>query len=270
MEGILRIVRPGGFALGSVAIHAAIAWSFFVVAQPSNRRFLGQTELIDVTVEPALGQAHGKKDGRGLGSRVPASLVEHRPQPPLNRPPPPTRAAAFQPQAPDPGIPVDKHSPWPTRPEGSVHPQAPGPMAAGPVPDPGTPVGTANVAPALGSPDGTLNGTGLGPPKPRMSPQYKGMLAGWFSARFVVRGLGMPFEELRKLRTTTTVNVSPDRRVTSFTVGASGNGAFDEQVRRTLSEIQASGVALPPPTDDSVLPPSFPIAFQCKDERRCM
>jgi hypothetical protein len=103
-----------------------------------------------------------------------------------------------------------------------------------------------------------------------MTPQYKGMLAGWFAARFTTRGLGLPFEELKKLRVRASVSLSPERRVTSFSVGSSGNGAFDEQVRRTLNDIQASGLSLPAPPDDSVLPPSFPVSFQCTDERRCL
>jgi hypothetical protein len=96
-----------------------------------------------------------------------------------------------------------------------------------------------------------------------MTAQYAGLLAGWFGARFNVRGLGIPDDELRKLSAGVSVSISEDRRITGFSLArSSGNAAYDEEVRRTVAGIQASGVQLPEPPDGNPPPPSFTVNFR--------
>jgi hypothetical protein len=96
-----------------------------------------------------------------------------------------------------------------------------------------------------------------------MTPQYAGQLAGWFGSRFNVRGLGLDPEELKKLSVGVSISMSPDRRITSFSLrGSSGNAAYDDEVRRTVAGIQAGGAALPEPADGSTPPATFSVRFR--------
>ena len=96
-----------------------------------------------------------------------------------------------------------------------------------------------------------------------MIAQYAGLLAGWFGSRFNVRGLGIPDDELRKLSASVSISISEDRRITGFSLARpSGNAAYDEEVRRTVAGIQASGVQLPEPFDGNLSLSSFIVNFR--------
>ncbi len=100
-----------------------------------------------------------------------------------------------------------------------------------------------------GAPDGVKEGTETDPLKARAVSQYRVKLIGWFNARF--KQPDIPCDELKALRSGVTVSVGGDRSVSGYSIrGASGNAAFDEQVRATLD--RAKGEELPPP------PPLYP------------
>jgi len=96
-----------------------------------------------------------------------------------------------------------------------------------------------------------------------MTSQYAGLLAGWFGARFNVRGLGLEPDQLRQLSVLVSISISAERQITGFSLGGtSGNAAYDDEVRRTLAGIQSSGVSLPEPPDGSVPPTNFSVRFR--------
>jgi hypothetical protein len=246
-----------GWLFGTVSLflHCAAFGVVVFGAHPASSQ-ASERDLIDVSVEPALGSPRGTLEGSGLGSHV-ESTVQQRPSP---------RAAAQKAQRTDPdGVPSPSASVQaPAGPASSaVASTQPEPQPGASQGDPATPAGSANVAPGLGRPDGTPNGTGTDAPKPRMTPQYAGQLAGWFGSRFNVRGLGLDPDELKKLSVAVSISMSPERHVTGFSLrGSSGNSAYDDEVRRTVAAIQSGGLALPEPNDGSTPPANFTVRFR--------
>lgn len=256
------MTRGTVFAIMSAAAHLALLGVVFLGG--SAPAHSPDDDLVDVSIEPALGQPHGAMDGKGLGSHIESFVPpEHRAAPRQAAPTPP-------PTDPDgPPVPIASASAASSAEPASSAPPAPDSSAAAAAApgasagDPSTPVGSANVAPGIGSPDGSENGTGVAPPKPKMTSVYAGVLAGWFGSRFNVRGLGLSPEELKKLSVRVSISISPDRRVTGFSLaGTSGHAGYDEEVRRTVASIQASGVSLPEPPDGSTPPENFTVRFR--------
>jgi hypothetical protein len=105
-----------------------------------------------------------------------------------------------------------------------------------------------------GAPDGVKEGTETDPLKARAVNLYLGKLIGWFTARFRPPVGEIPCEELKKLRSSVSVNVGPDRTVVSYTAAPSGNAVFDAKVRATMDSLK--GQQLPPP------PPLYPDILQ--------
>ncbi len=255
------LVRNVGFGFFSIAVHLSMVVVAVLIAAPAVRAYKQNRELIDIDIQPALGQPHGRDEGKGLGShveipRAPELKAPDRPHP---APPPdpdaiPTTAASAS-AAPSASAPVPESGDAGPPQEGGAGENAGNA-------DLTTPVGSENVPPAFGSPDGVEGGQGTAPPKARMTPQYAGILAGWFGARFNVRGADIPTEDLPKLKVAVRVNISPDRQVTSWSLlGSSGNAAFDDAVKRTMSSIQGGGSTLPAPPDGGDAPPAFTTMF---------
>jgi hypothetical protein len=237
-----RSVLFGGF---SVALHLALVASVGLGLVKPAESHAAPREEIDVSVVPALGMPHGVSQGVGLGSHIPVDTgPKHAHRASHARHDPDGAPTADKPAEPTPGPVASSASPAPTTSADST-----------------TPAGSANVAPAVGSPDGQPGGTA--PPRPRMTSQYAGVLAGWFGARLNLRGLGIPPEELKGLSVRASISIAEDRRMTGFSLsGSSGNAAYDEQVRRTLASIQGSGVPLPEPPDGTPPPLSFTVRFR--------
>lgn len=123
--------------------------------------------------------------------------------------------------------------------------------------DPTTPVGTENVPPAVGSPDGVVGGKGTGPR--RASPQYIAILTAWARARFPTHGhgLGPPPDGTRPCARVS-VRVSPDRAVAGTSMGSSGQGAWDDKVRAGMQAL--NGATVPADPDGGPVPPSISIS----------
>lgn len=237
-------------------LHCA-AFGFVVFGGRTAASHASERDFIDVSVEPALGAAHGTLEGSGLGSHIESAAPQQRPA---------QRASAPKAQRTDPdGLASPSASALPpsassSTPSAAAAPEQPEAASQG---DPTTPAGSANVAPAIGRPDGSESGSGVEAPKPRMTPQYAGQLAGWFGSRFNVRGLGLDPEELKKLSVAVSISMSPERHITGFSLrGSSGNAAYDDEVRRTVAAIQAGGLALPEPNDGSTPPATFTVRFR--------
>jgi hypothetical protein len=127
------------------------------------------------------------------------------------------------------------------------------------------------VASTEGSEQGAANGTETDPLKGRAADSYRQTLSAWFASHLDMRGK-VPFDELKKLHAMTRIEVTPDRKVSGFTiVNPSGNPAFDGEVGATLSRIQSSGVEVPapPPMYPEFLSGSLSVSFQCTVRAQC-
>jgi len=123
----------------------------------------------------------------------------------------------------------------------------------------------------LGAVNGSADGTETDPLKARAADMYRAQLASWFAGRFAIRGK-VPFDELKLVGATAVVSISPERRVTGFSIARpSGNAAFDDEVRATLGRIQAGGAELPapPPAYPDMLARSVPVSFRCTQRSQC-
>jgi outer membrane biosynthesis protein TonB len=137
-----------------------------------------------------------------------------------------------------------------------------------------TPVEAGAVTTAAstqGSEQGAANGTETDPLKGRAADMYRAQIAQWFISRFNIRGK-VPFDKLKTLRASAVVNVTPDRKVGSFSiVKPSGDPTFDAQVQATLAGAQSSGAELPapPPMYPEFLAKSQSLVFECTVQRFC-
>jgi hypothetical protein len=124
----------------------------------------------------------------------------------------------------------------------------------------------ANVDQA-GHSDGVKEGTETDPLKGRAVDLYRARLIAWFSGRFRVSGSGLPAEELLKYRVAASIQLSSDRRVTSYSLTPSGNAAFDAAARATLES--AKGEQLPPPPENypDVVQSQINLTFVCREHR---
>jgi hypothetical protein len=129
----------------------------------------------------------------------------------------------------------------------------------------------ATVASTEGNEQGAANGTETDPLKARAADSYRQTLIAWFGSHLQIRGK-IPFDELKKLHVSTRVEISPDRKVSGFTISKpSGDPILDEEVRATLTRIQSSGIELPapPPMYPDFLGSSLPVGFQCTVRAQC-
>ena len=129
--------------------------------------------------------------------------------------------------------------------------------------------GGADAPGGNGNP-GAGQGSGGGGKKAGVSSRYAGMLDGWFSGRVSLRGLNLPWEELKPLSVVVTIQLTPDRHVSGFTVvKSSGNGVYDARVSGSLNGVVSSGATLPAPPDDEEVPPQITLRFRCRSQERC-
>lgn len=111
-----------------------------------------------------------------------------------------------------------------------------------------------------GAPDGVKEGTETDPLKARAVNLYRLKLIGWFTARFRPPVGEIPCEELKKLSSSVSVNVGPDRSVASYSAAPSGNAIFDAKVRSTMDSLKGQQLPPPPPLYPDILESSiFPI-----------
>ncbi|MBI5532394.1 MAG: TonB C-terminal domain-containing protein [Deltaproteobacteria bacterium] len=254
--------RAGVVTIASVALHLGVGALAWMAPAPADARVPRQ-ELVEVSIVPALGHASGALGGTGTqlsadnaAGRARNNSVRSAPEVSAGKPP----ASSLPGDSPAMG----------SRPEST-------PYAVGGEPDneakalshasasagnEASATGDDSSSPALGSANGATDGTGSAP-QARMTPQYAGLLAGWFGARFNVRGTGIDEAELSKLAASVRISISSDRRVVGFQLaGSSGNASFDEAVRGTLAGVMSSGVPLPSPQDGSLPPSSFTVRFR--------
>jgi hypothetical protein len=113
-----------------------------------------------------------------------------------------------------------------------------------------------------GSPDGVKEGTETDPLKARAVSLYRAKIIAWFNARFRVPAGQIPCDELKKLSSRVSANVSPDGTVTGFSVGnPSGNATFDARVQSAMQGSVGQQVPPPPPLYPDVLPPAISLNF---------
>ena len=124
--------------------------------------------------------------------------------------------------------------------------------------------GTGTAQP-LGQPDGKEGGTA--PVKKKLDPRWAGMVDGFFSSKVVIRGLGLPWEELKTLSVRATITLTPLGQVTGFTMSSSGNAGYDAAVRGALQSSVGQTVPKPPDGDD--IPPTVTLNFRCRSQTSC-
>ncbi|NUP13284.1 MAG: hypothetical protein HOW73_45170 [Polyangiaceae bacterium] len=92
---------------------------------------------------------------------------------------------------------------------------------------------------------------------------YAGKLSAFLRAGFAVSGLGLPPEEMKKLRAGGSVTISPDGTITGFSLGSSGNPAFDAAAKAHLQS--KVGKQVPPPPEDypQLMKPSQGVTLTC-------
>jgi hypothetical protein len=131
--------------------------------------------------------------------------------------------------------------------------------------------GPSPVSTVQGAADGVKEGTETDPLKAHAVSLYKQKLNDWFSSRFPIRGK-IPFETLKTLHATVSITFGSDRTVASFRMtNPSGNAVFDDTLHSSLSNIQSSGIEVPPPPPmyPDILGESRAFFFNCKDRSRC-
>ena len=125
-------------------------------------------------------------------------------------------------------------------------------------------VGTGTAQP-LGDPNGKDGGTG--PIKKKMDPRWAGMVDGFFSSKMVIRGIGLPWDDLKKLSVRATITLTPLGQVTGFSMSSSGNAAYDTAVRAALQSSVGQSVPKPPDGDD--IPSTVTLNFRCRSQSSC-
>lgn len=125
-------------------------------------------------------------------------------------------------------------------------------------------VGTGTAQP-LGDPNGKDGGTG--PVKKKIDPRWAGMVDGFFSSKMVIRGIGLPWEELKLLSVRATITLTPLGQVTGFNMSSSGNAGYDAAVRSALQSSVGQTVPKPPDGDD--IPPTVTLNFRCRSQSSC-
>ncbi len=119
----------------------------------------------------------------------------------------------------------------------------------------------------VGHADGVKEGTETDPLKARAVDLYRSRIIGWFSGRFRVSGSGLPQEELGKYRVGASVQLSPDRRVTSYTITPSGNAAFDAAAKATLEGVKGETIPPPPENYPDTVQSQINLTFVCRENR---
>jgi hypothetical protein len=255
MASVARFIRTFGFGIFSVGLHLTLVVLCVLFATPTTNSMAAE-ELIEVEMQPALGQPHGKDKGKDLGSHVPKPPPPKMPEPePFEAPPPlpppdpeaiPTTISSAQ--LPDAGAPSDPDA-GDAGPIGEA-----GTSDDGGEYDPTTPVGSENVPPGFGSPDGVPGGQGTSTKK--ISAQYRSILAGWARARFPTLG-GAP--EGKRPCAMVTISISPGRQVTGASMSPSGNATWDQHVQGALGKFQ--GATVPADPEGGPAPPSIGFNF---------
>jgi hypothetical protein len=100
-----------------------------------------------------------------------------------------------------------------------------------------------------------------------MDPRWAGMVDGFFSSKMVIRGIGLPWDELKKLSVRATITLTPLGQVTGFSMSSSGNAGYDSAVRSALQSSVGQSVPKPPDGDD--IPPTVTLNFRCRSQSSC-
>jgi hypothetical protein len=118
-----------------------------------------------------------------------------------------------------------------------------------------------------GHADGVKEGTETDPLKARAVDLYRSRIIGWFSGKFRVSGSGLPKEDLGKYRVGASVQLSPDRRVLSYTITPSGNATFDAAARATLEGVKGETIPPPPENYPDTIQSQINLTFVCRENR---
>lgn len=260
---IARFVRTVGFGTFSIGLHLMFVVVCVLFATPASDSLAAQGELYEIDMPPALGQPHGRDEGKDLGSHVPKPPKMPEPEPfeappPPPAPPPDTEAIPTSIPDPDAAPPPEQDAGAESFSDADIDAalaNAEGGQGDDNY-DPTTPVGSENVLPGFGSPDGVPGGQGTAPKK--ISPQYLAILSSWARARFPTHGHGLgPPPPGKRTCAHVSIQISPDRTVTGTAMSSSGQEQWDAKVRQSLPAFQ--GAVVPADPDGGPPPPSIAL-----------
>jgi hypothetical protein len=93
--------------------------------------------------------------------------------------------------------------------------------------------------------------------------QYNGRLVAFFRRGFVVSGLGLPPEDIKKLSVGCSVTLSGDGTVTAASCGSTGNAAFDAAAKGHMAGKVGSQVPPPPEDRPELKRSSLSVTLSC-------
>jgi hypothetical protein len=266
-------VRPSELGLGVVAgalvlAGAALALRAAAIDHQADAPEIDRGVAVPVKVVPMLDPTAVLK--LGTGAKLPSAWARKAaPSPASPATPAPerahvsTKAGKETKDIPPAELAVaDAGTPPPTDAGPASSDAEPGDAAVG-AGEPSDAGAASDAAPGTpGDPRGSPNGTD--PLRGQALDVYRGRLIGWFSARFRVSGTGLTQEELLKLRAQVSVQLSADRRVTSYTITPSGNAAFDAAAKSALERAKAEELPPPPENYPDLSPSRLDLTFVCK------
>jgi hypothetical protein len=135
-----------------------------------------------------------------------------------------------------------------------------------PVPVDAGPAVAANVD-TPGSPDGVKEGTETDPLKARAVDLYRERIIGWFASKFRVSGSGLSAADLAKYKVGATVQLTPDRHVSGYSITPSGNAAFDAAAHAALENAKGGEIPPPPENYPDVVQSTIHLTFVCRENR---
>jgi len=128
-----------------------------------------------------------------------------------------------------------------------------------------SPVEGSGTAAPEGDPRGVSGGKG----KAKLGAAYSAVLGGWFASRLHCQGLNLPWEEMKSLNARASISITPDRKISNFSVSGSGNATYDSCVQGMLQSLVSQGITLPESPEGDDPPPSMTLNFHCRNKDQC-
>lgn len=252
----LEDVRPSDLAIAAaVAIIALTATTLALEIAHLRRR--ADAPIIDpgigrpIRVKPVLDVPAGAAGGAAGEAALPPEWA--RPEP---APEPPPNAVA----------PIDAPKTPPRRRKPHPHdPKTPTPPSDGPPPPEGEPT-TGEAEPTSGGSDTEGEGGAGGDPLgARAIAAYRERLIRWLSARFQVRGSGLPRSDLEKYKVKVEIEVSEGGIVMDYSILAADHPAFEEAAKAALEAVKGEPVPPPPEYYPGALQRRLRVTFVCTE-----
>jgi hypothetical protein len=264
-RGPLGDFRPGEVVLSFVVAFgvfaaAAIALRVSALDRPAVASEIDKGIAVPVKVIPMLDMDTPllKLGGKRDPMKLPDRWVRQTPKPRVEQKAHvSTKAGKTEADIPPPDVKVADAGTPPPPPDAEIVKKVETPITE--VIDAGPP---ANVD-QKGHADGVKEGTEEDPLKARAVDLYRQRLRSWFSSRFRVSGSGLGPDEITKIRVGASVQITPDLRVSGYSMNPSGNAAFDAAAKAMLEGAKGQTLPSPPENYPDVVQGSINITLVC-------